>query len=47
MLPRFLRFVDPYREAKSRISNHSVSGLTRISNRFWIGQSHPSFTEEP
>jgi uncharacterized protein (DUF2236 family) len=47
MLPRFLRFVGPYREANARISNHSVSGITRISNRFWIGQSHLPFTEEP
>jgi uncharacterized protein (DUF2236 family) len=46
MLPRFLRFVGPYREANSRISNHSVSVTTRISNRFWIGQSHLPFTEE-
>jgi uncharacterized protein (DUF2236 family) len=47
MLPRFLRFVGPYQEAMARISNHSVSGVTRISNRFWIGQSHLPFTEEP
>jgi uncharacterized protein (DUF2236 family) len=47
MLPPFLRFVGPYREAMARISNHSVSGFTRISNRFWIGQSHLPFTEEP
>jgi len=47
MLPRFLRFVGPYQEAMARFSNHSVSGVTRISNRFWIGQSHLPFTEEP
>jgi uncharacterized protein (DUF2236 family) len=47
LLPHFLRFVGPYQEAIARISNHSVSGLSRISNRFWIGQSHLPFTEEP
>jgi uncharacterized protein (DUF2236 family) len=47
MLPSFLRFVGPYQEGAARISNHSANALVRISNRFWIGQSHLPFTEEP
>ena len=47
MLPRFVRFVGPCGEGTARISNHRSSPCVRISNRFWIGQSHLGFTEEP
>ena len=47
IVPDFLRFVGPYREGTARIRNRNVDGFARISNRFWTGQSHLPFTEEP
>jgi uncharacterized protein (DUF2236 family) len=47
MLPSFVRFVGPYREAVMRISNRTTGPIVRVSNRFWTGQSHLPFTEEP
>jgi len=47
MLPSFVRFVGPYREAMARIRNQRAGVVTRTSNRFWTGQSHLPFTEEP
>ena len=46
-MPIFLRFVGPYHEAVARISNHRPGIFVRASNRFWTGQSHLPFTEEP
>jgi uncharacterized protein (DUF2236 family) len=47
LMPHFVRFVGPYLEASDRIRNHSSGLLVRASNRFWTGQSHLPFTEEP
>ena len=47
MTPYFLRFVGPYHEAVTRIGNRNAGVLARASNRFWTGQSHLPFTEEP
>jgi len=47
ILPSFIRFVGPYREALARIGNHSSGPITRASNCFWTGQSHLPFTKEP
>jgi uncharacterized protein (DUF2236 family) len=37
-LPRAVRFIGPWREAQARIACRNPGLLTRISNRFWIGQ---------
>jgi uncharacterized protein (DUF2236 family) len=47
ILPSFVRFVGPYREAEARIRNRQPGPFVRLSNRFWTGQSHLPFTEEP
>jgi uncharacterized protein (DUF2236 family) len=39
-LPSKLRYVGPYHEAEQRLAGrHQPTFATRISNRFWIGQS--------
>jgi uncharacterized protein (DUF2236 family) len=43
--PAVLRFVGPYQEAKARLLARRVNGLTRTSNRFWMGQPQMMFTE--
>ncbi len=45
-LPGVIRFVGPYREAQARLAGHSVSPVTRWSNRFWMGQEHLMPAEE-
>jgi uncharacterized protein (DUF2236 family) len=37
-LPHAVRFTGPWREAQARLSGRRVGALTRLSNRFWIGQ---------
>lgn len=37
-LPKALRFVGPYQEARDRLHGHTAGFLARRSNRFWIGQ---------
>ena len=37
-LPHAMRFTGPWREAQARFSGRRVGVLTRLSNRFWIGQ---------
>ena len=37
-LPHAVRFTGPWREAQARLAGRRVSALTRLSNRFWIGQ---------
>jgi uncharacterized protein (DUF2236 family) len=44
-LPRSLRFVGPYREAQARLRGRRVDPLTKLSNRFWMGQSQMMFRE--
>ena len=41
--PPVLRFVGPYQEAKARLLARQVNVLTRISNKFWIGQPRMMF----
>jgi uncharacterized protein (DUF2236 family) len=38
-LPAALRFVGPYQEATRRLSGRRISAITRLSNRFWMGQA--------
>jgi uncharacterized protein (DUF2236 family) len=44
-LPTALRFVGPYREAQARLLGHRVGSLTKLSNRFWMGQPRMMFAE--
>jgi uncharacterized protein (DUF2236 family) len=37
-LPAAARFTGPWREAQARIAGRRAGALTRLSNRFWIGQ---------
>lgn len=37
-LPAFLRFVGPWRQAQARLAGRRAGPVTRLSNRFWIGQ---------
>jgi len=37
-LPGMLRFVGPYHEANARLCNRAPNAMTRLSNRFWMGQ---------
>ncbi|HEY1984618.1 MAG TPA: oxygenase MpaB family protein [Terracidiphilus sp.] len=37
-LPASVRFIGPWREANARIRNRTPGPITRISNRFWLGQ---------
>ena len=37
-LPHVVRFTGPWREAQARLAGRSIDVLTRLSNRFWIGQ---------
>ena len=42
-LPPSLRFTGPYHEACARLANRRTGPLTRISNRFWIGEAAMPF----
>jgi uncharacterized protein (DUF2236 family) len=42
-LPASLRFVGPWHEAQSRLSGRTAGPLTRLGNRFWIGQTEMPF----
>jgi uncharacterized protein (DUF2236 family) len=44
-LPAPLRFVGPYQEARARLLGRHVGPLTRVSNRFWMGQQRMMFAE--
>lgn len=37
-LPQAIRFVGPWHEAQARIAGRRAGPLTRLSNRFWIGE---------
>jgi len=37
-LPAAVRFAGPWHEARARLCQQSVGPITRLSNRFWIGQ---------
>ncbi len=37
-LPSAVRLVGPWHEAQARLVGHTAGPLTRLSNRFWIGQ---------
>jgi len=39
LFPARLRFVGPYQEAQNRLLGHTGDVLTKLANRFWIGQS--------
>ena len=42
-LPPAVRFVGPYHEAQARLMQHPPGTLTRLSNRFWIGEAELPF----
>ncbi|HLY40034.1 MAG TPA: oxygenase MpaB family protein [Terracidiphilus sp.] len=44
-LPHSLRFTGPYHEACARLAKKPAGPLTRINNRFWIGESQMPFAE--
>jgi uncharacterized protein (DUF2236 family) len=37
-IPRAVRFNGPWREAQARLAGRPAGALTKLSNRFWIGQ---------
>jgi len=45
-LPARLRFVGPWQQAQARLAHRPPGLLTRISNRFWIGDPLLPFAEE-
>lgn len=45
-LPSPVRFVGPYREARSRIAGRPPGPLVKVSNRFWTGTSRIRFHPE-
>lgn len=44
-LPPSLRFVGPWHQAQARLAGRRAGPLTRLSNRFWIGQMLLPFEE--
>jgi uncharacterized protein (DUF2236 family) len=42
-LPASIRFVGPWHEAQARLAHRSAGAITRLSNRFWIGQPKMPF----
>jgi uncharacterized protein (DUF2236 family) len=42
-LPDAIRFVGPYREAQARLAVRRAGVVTRLSNRFWIGEQKLPF----
>lgn len=45
-LPQAVRFTGPFREAQARLAGRCAGALTRLSNRFWIGQPRLPFGNE-
>jgi uncharacterized protein (DUF2236 family) len=45
-IPAPLRYVGPYHEACARLQNRGIGPLTRVSNRFWMGQSTMLFRDQ-
>ncbi|MBV8630445.1 MAG: DUF2236 domain-containing protein [Silvibacterium sp.] len=45
LIPRALRFVGPYHEARARLRGLTPGLLTRQSNRFWMGQPQMLLSE--
>jgi uncharacterized protein (DUF2236 family) len=44
-LPAMVRFLGPYHEARARITRRRCGVLTRLSNRFWIGEERLPFAD--
>lgn len=44
-VPRLLRFVGPFHEARARLRGRSPGPLTRRNNRFWMGQPRLLYSE--
>lgn len=42
-MPRCVRFVGPYLEACARRAGHGPGWMTRLSNRFWMGEARMPF----
>lgn len=45
-LPSPIRFVGPWQEARARLNLAGVGAMSRLSNRFWIGQPRLPFRDE-
>jgi uncharacterized protein (DUF2236 family) len=45
-LPGSLRFIGPWHEAQARLAGKSPGIITKINNRFWIGQYRMPFPDE-
>jgi len=45
-LPAAIRFIGPWREAQARLAGRGPGPLTRLSNRFWIGEGRMPFAPE-
>lgn len=45
MLPKPIRYVGPWHEARARLAGRHAGPLARIGNRFWIGQTLLPFGE--
>jgi uncharacterized protein (DUF2236 family) len=44
-VPATVRYVGPYQEAHARLHARNVGSLTRVNNRFWMGQSRMLFAK--
>ena len=44
-LPGTIRFAGPWQEARARLAQRPAGALTRLSNRFWIGEPRLPFSE--
>jgi|SRR5579872_610574 len=45
VLPSSLRFTGPYQEARARLAGRGPGIITRVSNRFWMGEKRMPFRE--
>lgn len=45
-LPAAIRYAGPWQEAQARLTHRSAGLVTRLSNRFWIGEPKLPFGEE-
>ena len=45
-LPSSIRFTGPWQEAQARLAGRRAGVMTRLSNRFWIGQALLPFGDE-
>jgi uncharacterized protein (DUF2236 family) len=45
-LPAALRFVGPWHEARARLNSRGAGPVSRLSNRFWIGQRFLPFADQ-